>query len=133
MPQHYSKDTRELSNLLTIRRVLQIPTYTATAHPTCLLGIGPFLKSLMIFGFIYWWRNLSLKNRHKRNIIINISSQIAGCYTTDNSLELLYKSGTMQMARKILSGPKQFLHEQFVLHLSLCLSPHIGMAVSSIN
>jgi len=72
---------------------------------------GSFVKSVMTFGLVCWWGNLSVKNREKLNRIYTISCKIAMCCTPDTSLEQLYKSRTLQMATKILSDPTHFLHD----------------------
>ena len=70
-----------------------------------------FVKSVMTFGLVCWWGNLSVKNREKLNRIYTISCKIARCCTPDTSLEQLYKSRTLQMATKILSDPTHVLHD----------------------
>ena len=72
-------------------------------------------ESVVTFGLICWWGNLSVKSREKINRIYTISCKIAGCCTPDTSLEQLYKSRTLQMATKILSDPTHFLHDHYEL------------------
>ena len=74
-----------------------------------------FVKSVMMFGLVCWWGNLSVKNREKLNRIYKISCKIAMCCTPDTSLEQLYKSRTLQMATKMLSDPTHFLHDHYDL------------------
>ena len=54
---------------------------------------------------------MSQSKTEKINRIYIISCNIAGCCTTDTSLEQLYKSRTLQMATKILSDRSHFLHD----------------------
>ena len=74
-----------------------------------------FVKSVMTFGLVCWWRYLSVKNREKLNRIYSTSYKIAMCCTPDPSQEQLYKSRTMQMATKILSDRTHFLHDHYDL------------------
>ena len=74
-----------------------------------------FVKGVLTFGLICWWGNPSIKNREKINRIYTISCKIARCCTPDTSLEQLYKSGTLQMATKILCDPTHFLHDHYDL------------------
>ena len=74
-----------------------------------------FVKSVMTFGLVCWWGNLSVKNREKLNRIYTLSCKIAMCCTPDISLEQLYMSRTLQMATKILCDPTHFLHDCYEL------------------
>ena len=74
-----------------------------------------FVKSVMTFGLVCYWGNLLVKNREKLNRMYTISCTIAMCYTPDTCLEQLYKSGTLQIATKILSDPTHFLHDHYDL------------------
>ena len=74
-----------------------------------------FVKSVMTFGLVCWWGNLSVKNKEKLNRIYTISCKIATCCSPDTSLEHLYKSTTLQMATKILSDPTHFLPDHYDL------------------
>ena len=40
-----------------------------------------FVKSVMTFGLVCWWGNLSVKNKEKLNRIYTISCKIAMCCT----------------------------------------------------
>ena len=60
-----------------------------------------FIQSVIMFGLVCWWGNLSAKNRENLNKIYTISCKIAMCCTPDTRLEQLYKSTTLQMATKI--------------------------------
>ena len=64
-----------------------------------------FVKSVMTFGLVCSWGNLSDKNREQLNRLYTISGKIAMCCTSDTSLKQVYKSRTLQMATKILSVP----------------------------
>ena len=72
-----------------------------------------FVKSVMTFGLVCWWGNLSDKNIDKLNRIYTIFCKIAMCCSPDTSLEQLYKSRTLQMATKILSDRTHFLHDHY--------------------
>ena len=50
-----------------------------------------FVKSVMTFGLVCWWGNLSDKNIDKLNRIYTISCKIAMCCSPDTRLEQLYK------------------------------------------
>ena len=77
-----------------------------------------FVKSVMTIDLIYWWGNLSVKERDNLNRICTISCKNTGCCTSDTSLEQLYKWRTPQMVNKILSDPTHFWHDQCGLLLS---------------
>ena len=49
-----------------------------------------FVKSVMTFGLICWWGNISVKNRAKLSKLHTISCKIVGCCTPDSSLQKLY-------------------------------------------
>ena len=74
-----------------------------------------FVKSVMTFGLICWWGNLSVKNRAKLSKLHTISCKIVGCSTPDSSLQKLYNMRTIQMAKKIISDPTHFLHAKYDL------------------
>ena len=71
-----------------------------------------FVESVMMFGLVCWWGNLSVKNREKLNRIYTMSCKITMLYTRYQSL---YKSRKQQMATKILSDPTYFLHDHYDL------------------
>ena len=54
-----------------------------------------FVKSVMTFGLICWWGNLSVKNRAKLSKLHTISCKIVGCCTPDSSLQKLYNMRTI--------------------------------------
>ena len=74
-----------------------------------------FVRTVITFGLICWWGNLSIKNKEQINTIYIISGKIAGSCTPDASLEQLYKSRTLQMATQILFDRIHFLHDHYDL------------------
>ncbi len=54
-----------------------------------------FVESVMTFGLVCWWGNISVRNIEKLNIIQTNIGKIAMCCTPDTSLEKLYKSRTL--------------------------------------
>ena len=74
-----------------------------------------FVKSVMTFGLICCWENISVKNKATLNKLHTISCKIVGCSTPDSSLQKLYNMRTIQMAKKILSDPTHFLHAKYDL------------------
>ena len=91
----------------------KLETYMST-ETSCLFH-DSFVKSVMTFGLICWWGNLSVKNRAKLSKLQTISCKIVGCSTPDSSLQKLYNMITIQMAKKIISDPTHFLHAKYDL------------------
>ena len=72
-----------------------------------------FIESVISFGIICWYGNLSVKNKNSLESIVKTASKVAG--VTFNSLEAVYKSRMCTLTKSIRSDVTHPLNYEYVL------------------
>ena len=71
------------------------------------------IQSVLTFSFIWWFGNVSQKDKNNLQRIVNISSKVTG--VTQSTLTALYERLAVNKATKILADDTHILHGEYIL------------------